>query len=164
MNAMANNDNAKGREITGRKVFIIFAGAFAIIIGVNLFMAYSAIGTFPGLEVKNSYVASQTFDDERKAQEALGWEVEARFDNTDLVLDIIGPNGMAARVEEINATLGRATQRTDDQDLAFIQDLDGAHVAPVGELAPGKWELRLLATAANGVPFRQRIALYVSGN
>jgi nitrogen fixation protein FixH len=164
VNAMADKDNATGREITGRMVFFIFAGAFAVIISVNLFMAYSAIGTFPGLEVKNSYVASQSFDKDRKAQEALGWEVSARFEDSDLMLDIIGPNGMAARVEEINATLGRATQRSDDQGLSFAQNLDGVHVAPVGELAPGKWELRLLATAANGVPFRQRIALYVSEN
>jgi len=164
MNAMADRDKANGKEITGRKVFFIFAGAFAIIISVNLFMAYSAIGTFPGLEVKNSYVASQSFDDERRAQEALGWEVKAQIDETNLMLDIIGPNGMAARVEEIDATLGRATQRRDDQDLAFTQNLEGVHVAPVGELAPGKWELRLYATAANGVAFRQRIALYVSEN
>jgi nitrogen fixation protein FixH len=34
---------------------------------VNLLMAYQAISTFPGLEVKNSYVASQKFD-ERNAR------------------------------------------------------------------------------------------------
>ena len=48
--------------LTGRKVFFITAGAFAVIIGVNVTMAVLAVGTFPGLEVKNSYVASQSFD------------------------------------------------------------------------------------------------------
>ena len=47
-----------GKELTGRKVLAITVGFFAVIIAVNLFMAFKAVGTFPGLEVKNSYVAS----------------------------------------------------------------------------------------------------------
>ena len=54
-----------------------FVAAFGVIIGVNLVLALSAVRTFPGLEVKNSYVASQTFDERRAAQEALGWTVSA---------------------------------------------------------------------------------------
>ena len=63
--------------ITGPKAFAIFSSFFVVIIGVNVVMAYQAIHTFPGLEVDNSYVASQTFDAERKAQEALGWNAHA---------------------------------------------------------------------------------------
>ncbi|MFN7052645.1 MAG: FixH family protein, partial [Gemmobacter sp.] len=62
-------------QITGRQVFAFTAGAFGIIIAVNVLMAYKAVSTFPGLEVKNSYVASQNFDTERRAQEALGWDM-----------------------------------------------------------------------------------------
>ncbi len=51
--------------------------AFAVIIAVNLVLAFKAVRTFPGLEVENSYVASQTFDAERTAQEALGLDAEA---------------------------------------------------------------------------------------
>ena len=58
-------------EITGRKVFVFTASAFAIIIGVNFYMAFQAVGTFPGLETKNSYVASQKFDTDRAQQLAL---------------------------------------------------------------------------------------------
>ncbi len=159
---MAELDQTKdgGKPLTGRKVFAIFAGAFALIIGVNIFMAYSAIGTFPGLEVANSYVASQTFDAERKAQEALNWDVTAAIEGDDEVtLTIIGPDGAPARVEAIEGTIGRATQRTDDQVLAFRQNDLGVHVAQVEPLDFGKWELRFVATAANGTPFRQRIQL-----
>lgn len=159
---MADTSTDTGKPLTGRKVFAIFAGAFALIIGVNVFMAYSAIGTFPGLEVDNSYVASQTFDADRAAQEALGWEVTAALDgNTAVQLNIIGPDGQPARVEAIEATLGRATERTDDQDLAFVQNDRGVHVASLEPLDFGKWELRFVATAANGVPFKQRIQLII---
>lgn len=157
---MTDNQTGSGKELTGRKVFFIFAAAFAIIIGVNVFMAYSAIGTFPGLDVKNSYVASQTFDAERKAQEALGWEVTAAIEGDSVTLKIIGLDGRPPRVEQIEATLGRATQRKDDQTLAFAVNDRGVHVAPITPVGGGKWELRFVATAANGVPFRQRIDLY----
>jgi len=142
-------------------VFFIFAGAFAIIIGVNVFMAYSAVGTFPGLVVKNSYVASQTFDAERKAQEALGWDVTAALDGNNVTLEIIGPDGRPARVEKIDATLGRATQRNNDQALSFARNDLGLHVAPIEPIDAGKWKLRFVATAMNGVPFRQQVDLYV---
>jgi nitrogen fixation protein FixH len=49
-------------EITGRHVLAITVGAFGLIIAVNVVMAWKAISTFPGLEVENSYVASQEFD------------------------------------------------------------------------------------------------------
>ena len=159
--SMANETSDGGKELTGRKVLIIVVSFFAVIIGVNIFMAWSAIGTFPGLEVKNTYVASQSFDAERAAQEALGWEVSAEIVETALRLDIRGPDGAPAEVSALNATLGRATQRTDDQDLMFSQNSLGAHVANVGAIDVGKWELRLFATAGDGTPFRQRIELIV---
>ena len=55
------------KQLTGRKVLLIMCSAFAVIIGVNLTLAFQAVATFPGLEVKNSYVASQSFDDDRAA-------------------------------------------------------------------------------------------------
>lgn len=61
------------KPLTGRKVLMILVAAFGIIIAVNMTLLYNAIKTFPGLEVKNSYVASQTFDDRAISQRALGW-------------------------------------------------------------------------------------------
>ena len=57
-------------ELTGKHVFAITAGAFAVIIGVNVLLAVKAVSTFPGLEVGNSYVASQGFNTRKAAQEA----------------------------------------------------------------------------------------------
>jgi nitrogen fixation protein FixH len=153
-----------GKELTGRKVFAITASAFAVIIGVNVFMAWQAIGTFPGLEVGNSYVASQNFDADRTAQEALGWSVRAEFDGADLKLSITDGNGAAVAPAALTATLGRATERQHDQELAFSATTSGAFLAPVGDLATGKWDLRLEATAGDGTRFRQRIELYKRGS
>ena len=62
-------------ELTGRKVLAITVSAFGVIIAVNVTLAWQAIATFPGLEVDNGYVASQTFDAEKKGGSWLreGW-------------------------------------------------------------------------------------------
>ena len=67
------------RELTGAKVFAITAGAFGVIIAVNVVLAVKAVQTFPGLEVANSYVASQSFDAERTAQQKLGLALDYRY-------------------------------------------------------------------------------------
>lgn len=145
--------------ITGRKFFAIFASFFFVIIAVNLLLAYKAIATFPGLEVKNSYVASQNFDSDRAGQEALGWQVGARASGDQLQLTINNADGSPAAVEIISATFGRATHVRDDQlpALAFNGTLWQAPVA----IAPGNWNLRLVARAEDGTMFRQRIIVVI---
>ena len=145
--------------LTGRKVFFITAGAFGVIIGVNITMAVLAVGTFPGLEVKNSYVASQSFDDDRAAQEALGWEVAANVHQGILTVAFTGRTGYPVEVKSLAATVGRPTRVKDDVTPEFAYD-DGTFTAPV-DLGPGRWDIRMVATAPDGTPFRQRIALHI---
>lgn len=146
--------------ITGRKVFFGMAGAFGIIIAVNLFMAYSALSTFPGLEVKNSYVASQHFDEDRTAQLALGWTVAADVTDEELHVSITDAAGRPVEVAQIDATFGRATSVRDDQTPDFV--FTGTrYVAPV-TTAPGNWNLRMTAKAQDGTNFRQRVVVLVT--
>jgi len=147
------------KPFTGRKVFIFTASAFAVIIGVNVFMAAMAIGTFPGLETKNSYVASQNFDADRAAQEALGWRVSAEVTDDQLRLTILDGNGDPVNPAALTATLGWATSTHDDQTPDFR--FDGySHIA-AADVAPGNWNLRMVATAADGTQFRQRVVIYI---
>jgi len=145
--------------ITGPKAFAIFSSFFIVIIAVNVVMAYQAVHTFPGLEVKNSYVASQSFDAERRAQEALGWTTQAVIEGQDLVLRIAGPDGQPVQGATVGAVLGRTTVRTEDQVMAFAFDGD-AWRAPV-TVERGHWELRIDAVALDGTAFRQRLDLNV---
>jgi nitrogen fixation protein FixH len=145
------------RKLTGRHVFLIFAGAFGTIIAVNLFLAYSAVSTFPGLEVKNSYVASQEFNERKAAQEALGWEVSATHGGGVLRLTISDAEGQPVRVASLDATVGRATHVAEDQQPEFHFDGRG-YVAPV-TLAPGNWNIRMVAEAPDGTAFQQRVVL-----
>lgn len=147
------------REIKGWHVFAMFAFAFGIIISVNLTLAYNAVRTFPGLEVKNSYVASQNFDADRAAQLALGWEVSAVVRGDQLHLSIL-KDGTALSPQIDRATFGRATSVAADQELAFT--FTGADLTAPVVAGPGNWNLRLRARAQDGTVFQQRIIVRVA--
>lgn len=147
--------------LTGRKVFAITASAFAVIIGVNLTMATLAVGTFPGLEVRNSYVASQQFEATRDSQQALGWDLSAHYARGALELRFVDADGNAVVPDLVDVLVGRSTVARDDQQLK-IQPTGAVFAAPL-ELAPGKWLLRVSTIAPDGTAFFQRLTLQVSG-
>ena len=149
------------RELTGRHVLLIALAGFGTIIGVNVLMAVKAVGTFPGLEVKSSYVASQSFDRDRAAQVALNWVAVPEYDGHELVLSIRDAQGRPAPIASLQVTVGRPTHVREDQTPALVYS-GGQFRAPL-ELAPGLWNIHLTATAQDGTLFRQRIDHY-NGN
>lgn len=141
-------------RMTGRKFLAIMIGAFSVIISVNLLLAFKAVETFPGLETKNSYVASQSFDVDRAAQLALGWDVKAGVEAGQLRLSF-RKDGAPVEPEIVSAVLGRATNVASDQEPILVFD-GNDFTAPV-DLALGNWNLRLVAKSADGTRFQQRI-------
>jgi len=145
------------KQLTGRHVFAIFASFFVVIITVNLALAYSAVSTFPGVETKNSYVASQSFDKRRTAQEAMGWTVSASATGGLVILEITDAAGAPVQVAHLDATLGRATHVKDDSAPDFR--FDGSAYVARATLAPGNWNIRMKAIDVAGNPFEQRVIL-----
>ena len=146
-------------ELTGRRVLAITVSAFAVVIGVNLALAYFAISTFPGLEVRNSYVASQTFDADRAAQRKMGWTLSSTYSTGQLRLTFLDAAGLPAPVQNLTVLVGRTTEARDDIRPAF-QQKDGVFIAPL-DLRPGKWMMQIEAFAPDGTAFRQRLDLMV---
>ncbi|SDI74293.1 FixH family protein [Lutimaribacter saemankumensis] len=148
------------RQITGRQVFFGFVAFFGVIITVNIVMAYSAISTFPGLEVRNGYVASQSFDDRRAAQEALGWTARVEVNDGRLSVAITDAQGQPVQAGNVQALVGRPTSNRDDftPELVFNGRV---YEAPV-ELSGGKWILHLKAQSLAGEPFEQRLDVHVN--
>lgn len=151
------------REITGRHVLFVTVGAFGVIIAVNLLMAWKAISTFPGLEVANSYVASQNFDQRRDEQEALGWTVSHDYNRASgrLTLKLTDAAGRPAAVRDIGILLGRTTETRQDQQPVLVQ-VGSAWEADVA-LEAGKWLLKVQAIAEDGTLFEQRLDFFVRG-
>ena len=146
------------KPLTGRTVLIITCCAFAVIIGVNLTLAFQAVATFPGLETRNSYVASQTFDADRKAQLALNWDAKAVLDGETFRLSL-RKDGVPVQADIQSAVLGRATNVAQDQTLDLV--FDGQDYIATVKPASGNWNLRLVAMADDGTMFRQRLIVRV---
>lgn len=150
-------------EFTGRKMAIVMVSFFGVIIAVNVLMAYKAVSTFPGLEVRNSYVASQSFDANRAAQQALGWTMTPDYDAADnrLYLSFSDASGQPAPLSDLSVLVGRTTESSQDQTPDFV-NAAGVWTAPL-DLAPGRWLLRVDARAADGTLFSQRVSITVKG-
>ncbi|MEL7114782.1 MAG: FixH family protein [Pseudomonadota bacterium] len=148
------------KEITGWHVLGGFVVMFGIIVSVNLTLAYNAVATFPGLEVKNSYVASQQFQANRAAQLKLGWEVSAVLQDGEVRLEILedGRAIAAKRIEQ--ATLGHATNVSGDEELTFA--FDGTALVAPAVIERGNLNLRLKARADDGTLFQQRVIVLVA--
>lgn len=147
------------RTLTGWHVFAMFVGAFTVIIGVNLTLAFQAVATFPGLVTKNSYVSSQEFDADRTAQDGLGWDVGAKVKGGMLHLIITDAAGTPVQPTVVSATLGRATHVADDVNPAF--SWTGADLTAPVSVSPGYWTLWLNLEAEDGTPFRRRIPMQI---
>lgn len=151
-----------GRQLTGRKVLAIFVAMFGTIIGVNVFMAYSAVSTFPGMEVSSSYADSQTFDVRRDAQEALGWDASVGIEGDTLILTLVDADGRPVYPAELDALLTRPTNRTEDQVLVLERGANGTLTAPVS-VSEGRWRLRLTGIARDGTEYRHNITFELRG-
>ena len=148
-------------ELTGKHVLGITVSAFTVIIGVNVLLAVKAVSTFPGLEVDNSYVASQGFNARKHAQEALGWTMTPGYENGRMTLAFQGADGLPVQVNDLQVLVGRTTETTDDTFPAFT--FQGDRYAADVALHQGKWMVKVTATAADGTLFEQRSELFVKG-
>lgn len=144
------------RELTGRHVLIIALCAFGTIIAANLAMLFAATGSFPGLVVKNSYVAGVGWNERTAAQEALGWEVSVEYAGNALALAVRDEKGAPVTLSNAALTIGRPTTDVDDRALTLAEG-QAAHRIPM-TLGPGAWRVDLrVADPA----FEQTISLFV---
>ena len=136
------------REITGWTLLGLMVAFFAVVVGVNGFMAREAISTFGGVDTESSYRAGQVFEREvamARAQEAQRWQVEAKVtpaaDGTAL-LDILARDASGAPLAGITATalLARPTDRRLDRTVAVTEDGAGRFRGSAA-IAPGQWDL-----------------------
>jgi nitrogen fixation protein FixH len=149
------------RPLTGRKMAVIAGGAFLFMLIPNIVLTVMAVETFSGLVVPNSYVASQSFDRDRNAQLALGWQVALEHEGGVLRLRIDDAAGHPVRPPALTVTAGRPTTTRDDVVLD-LRETPGGYAA-AAPLAPGGWRVEIVATAPDGTRFHQSRDLFVGG-
>lgn len=149
------------RELTGRAVLTIAVSAFAVIFGANMTLAFYATGTFPGLEVKNPYIASQSFDARRAAQKALGWTTQIVHEPRGLRISVLDKVGLHAPLSDVTIRVGRPTHSGEDQ--FFTYDLLTRDATLGVSLAPGHWRIDVTGQSPDGTAYATRQVLEVAG-
>jgi nitrogen fixation protein FixH len=143
-------------EITGRHVLFAMLAFLGIVIAANVVFIVQATRTFPGEIVKKSYVQGLQYNatlEERRRQEALGWEAQADFvtsaQTSQLEIRLRDRSGAAVESATLQGVLRRPLERARDIPLAFRHVGGGVYLAPVGGLAEGQWELSVRAQSGD---------------
>ncbi|WAJ29498.1 FixH family protein [Antarcticirhabdus aurantiaca] len=150
----------RGFVFTGRHMVGVVALFFGTIIGVNVVMAYKAISTFPGLNAKNSYVASQTYNlllDEAAEQEARGWTSTVTLRGGRLEFRLRDAAGRPVPGLDVRALAGRPASAASDRLLRLAPAGDGFEAGEV--LERGRWLVEIEARQGPSLAWRETRAL-----
>ena len=150
-------------QFTGTHMAVIIVAFFTVIIAVNLLMADFAIRSWTGLVVKNSYVASQGFNDvvaAKRRQDAMGWRGEYAMSNGVVSYRISDRSGRPVAVNSIELTFRRPTFETDDHTVALSLRSHGEFGAE-HRLADGIWVVNVAADAGTDAPWHESFRVIV---
>ena len=139
----------QAKEFTGRHMLIIMVLFFGAVIAVNLTMATLANTSWSGLVVKNSYVASQQFNENveaAKAQAALGWTPVLAFRAGLMTFQMQGKSGNQIALESVTVVFRHPVGENADRHLTLERQSDGSF--KTAETVPnGVWTIEITAVA-----------------
>jgi nitrogen fixation protein FixH len=125
---------------------------FLVVAGVNAIMIRAALSTFPGTEVKNSYVASQTYNAEIAAsrfQSERHWQVDAalRRAMSGAMLEVTVRDAVGRSVNglDLDVKLAHPVDARLDHPGVMREPEPGRYLVEFGEVRPGVWNLSIEA-------------------
>ena len=149
---------------TGWHMLAVVLLFFGTIIAVNVVMVISATGTFPGLVVHNSYVASQKYNQtlaEARAQDEAGWQMALEADGGTITVRLTDRDGLPVRPLAVTAAAGRPSPTGEDRVLTLVEDESGYRATE--SLPAGLWEIAVEAHDNGARVFGERYRIHVTG-
>lgn len=144
-------------EVRGWHVLAVILAFFAAIIAVNVTFAIYAVQSFPGEDVRRSYLQGLRYNDtlaERRAQAALGWNAAAMLregaGGALLEVSLNSRDDVGIDGASVVGALEWPTNSQFDRALTFEPLGNGRYVARLGELTPGRWRLRARGESSTG--------------
>jgi nitrogen fixation protein FixH len=151
------NIQPAGFVLRGHHVLLGMLAFFAAIIAVNVGFAIVAVRSFPGEDVRRSYLQGLNYNEtiaERRAQAALGWRADATLaggaDAAVVVVNLRTRAGAPLNDATLSGELRWPTDARRDHQLTFTRQGDGRYLAQIGALPAGRWRLRARAADASG--------------
>lgn len=123
--------------LRGIHVFWMVFLFFAVVVGVDSYFIVSAVSTFPGEQVKNSYVLGLDYNREVERsdrQARLGWKAEAglqRDSGLSLVLRIKDLDAVPVSGLTVSAVWRVLGQGKDERVLVLREVSPGLYAAPI---------------------------------
>ncbi|HSG94870.1 MAG TPA: FixH family protein [Afifellaceae bacterium] len=148
--------------LTGRHVFAIVCLFFGTVFAVNFALAIFATGTFPGLVVKNSYVASQKYNAllaEGRAQEKAGYKAQLTAKAGVLRFHLADASGTALRQLAVSAHAGRPASGREDRALDLLET--GKFYQADTALPAGRWIVDVEARDGETLIYRQSLPVWI---
>ena len=137
------------RQLRGWQVLLMFLAFFGVIFAVNGVFLYSAITSFPGEDVKKSYLQGLSYGDtlEQRARQAdMGWRAGIGVASGGVVLELADRAGAPVSGLIVTGELRRKVTRSGDVDLVFSGDGAGAYLAALDQpLEAGEWAVTVRA-------------------
>jgi len=155
---------SKPREFTGTHMVMLVGAFFGTIISVNLLLAYFAVDTWTGLVVKNSYVASQHFNEQLadgRRMKDLGWSGKVGVNDGKLQFRLSQHDSTALVGAEVTAKLMRPTHESEDHTVTLKEHAPGLYQVMV-KLAPGAWDVDVNAKDVQNRKFRNIYRVTIS--
>jgi nitrogen fixation protein FixH len=155
---------ATARPLTGRFVALCFLGFFGTVFAANMTMVYFATHSWTGLVVRNSYVASQTFDKDtaRMTADAAVAHVSLAYANGSLNIQLKDAEGQPLPAQKITLHVGRPSHERDDKTLDLTPTSAGQFDAPL-QLGAGQWRGDVVLHLGNGKTVQRPVLLTVKG-
>lgn len=137
------------RVIKGWHVLAAMLAFFGAVIAVNVTFAVLAVRSFPGEDVRRSYLQGLRYNDtlaERQAQEMRGWRAvtDLRAQSSGAVLEVVLVDDSGAPIDgaALTGDLQWPASARFDRTLAFEAVGGGRYRAELRGLTAGRWRLR----------------------
>ena len=151
------------KEFTGRHMLVTIVSFFAVVIAVNMTMAWFALGSWSGLVAKNGYVASLEYKDKEEdfaRQQALGWKSRLRVEHGHVLFMVKDSSAKAVTGLSIIASAKRPITEKGDEVLKFTEQRPGEYIA-TAPTKIGQWQIWINATSPAKEQYRKEYRVLV---
>ena len=145
-----------GKTLKGHHVLFWLLGFFGLMFVVNGVFLWAALSSFPGEDVRHSYLQGLQFNKtiaSLEHQEDMAWKAELGLveapDGDVLVARILDADGLALPSRNVTAELRRSATQDSDIVLDMQPVGSGEYRAALPVLAKGAWHVALNAEIAD---------------
>ena len=153
------------RIIRGFHVFLAIGVFFGLMIALEAFFVFRAITTFPGEDVRNSYVMGLDFNTtlaRREEQRRIGWNVEAGVDDASrLIVRIADSERAPVGGLDVTVSVHRMGRAEEGATLSLNERSAGEYVTLLGTTGRVRLAIEARRAGESGAVFEASKTLVI---